>query len=65
MVPNRLLVIGRSSGAQTVAVVSLQDGTVTDEFLAYDVSLSPSKRFIAFERFWQPHGPPADHVVTI
>lgn len=63
--PDRLLVIGRSSVAQTVAIVSLQDGTVEDEFLAYDVSLSPSRQFIAYERFSQPHGPASDAVVMI
>jgi hypothetical protein len=63
--PDRLLVVGRSSVAQTVAVVSLQDGTVKDELLGYDVSLSPSRQFIAYERFSQPHGPPSDDVVMI
>jgi hypothetical protein len=58
-------VLGRSSAAQTVAVVSLHDGTVEDEFLAYRVSPSPTKRFIAYERFWQPQGPQSDRVVMI
>lgn len=62
---DRVLVIGRTSNAELLTVVSRSAAAVEDEFLAYDASVSPSGRYVAFERFWQPHGPDVAPVVMI
>ena len=62
---DRLLVVGHTGGAEVLTVVSRRSATVEDEFLAYASSVSPSGRYIAFERFWQPSGPSVAPVVMI
>lgn len=62
---SRLLVIGRSSAAEMVSIAARDSGKVEDEFLGYDISVSPSGRYVAFERFWQAHGPDVAPVVMV
>ena len=61
----RVLLIGMSSVAESLSVVSRSSGALEDEFLAYKTSVSPNGRYVAFERFWQPHGPNVSPVVML
>jgi hypothetical protein len=62
---DQIAVIGRSSAGKTITVLSRTIGAVRDEFLAYSPAVSPTSRYIAFERFWQPSASELAAVVSI
>lgn len=55
--PNKVVVIGMVNGdVWSVAVISLDALSVSDNFLCYEPAISPDGRYIAFIKFFPPHG---------
>lgn len=53
---NKLVVHGKLKRADVLYMVDLETGEVIDFFWCYNPVLSPSMRYIVYEKFFPPHG---------
>src|ERR1017187_3153530 len=54
---DRIIVVGDiGASVSRVVIVSVDTGAATDSFDAFNPAVSPDRRFIAFVKFYPPHG---------
>lgn len=54
----RLIVTGLANSAVSiVALIDIASGVIADSFIAYRPQISPTGKYIVFDRFYPPHGP--------
>lgn len=62
---NRLLIEGRLKRADTSCIVDLRNNKLIEEFWSYRLSISPSKRFLVYEKFFPYHGLPGSATTVV
>lgn len=65
-VPGKLIVVGMQAGAvYEVGIVDIVGSRVVDHFTCYIPAVSPNGRYVAYTKFFPPHGTPSpdDHAM--
>jgi len=62
---DRLLAVGKLKWAEIVFVIDLKNGKLLDEFWCYAPTISPTSRFLVYEKFYPYHGLPPTRTTVL